>query len=98
MFFIIGLIIGSVPIGYFLRKNSHAVNFTNRALVFVIYALLFFIGLGLGSNEELLLRLSKLGVQGIVIGVLSALGSVFAVCFVFKSFFSIISTNKDNKS
>ncbi len=83
----VGLIVVSIPIGYALRKSSTLVNRTGHALTGIIYAMLFFIGLNLGGNEDLLLRLADLGIQGVVIGILSALGSVFALCFLFRSFF-----------
>ncbi len=84
----IGLIVVGVPLGYALHKKPKAVGFTNHALSGIIYALLFFIGLNLGGNENLLSRMGELGLQGTVIGVLSALGSVFVVCFLFRSFFT----------
>ncbi len=83
----IGLIVGGIPVGYALRKSSFAVTTTGHALSAVIYALLFVIGLNLGNDESLLLRLADLGVQGVLIGILSALGSVFAICFLFRSLF-----------
>ncbi len=91
------LIVGSIPVGYALRKSTAAVGFTGHALSIVIYALLFLIGLNLGNNEDLLLRIADLGVQGVVIGVLSGLGSVFVVCFIFRSFFPAMpTTNIEN--
>ncbi len=83
----VGLIVVSIPIGYALRKSSLIVNNTGHALTGIIYAMLFFIGLNLGSNEELLLRLADLGVQGVVVGLCSAFGSIFVLCFLFRSFF-----------
>ncbi len=83
----IGLIVVGVPLGYAVHKKPAAVGLTNHALSGIIYALLFLIGLNLGSDEGLLARMGELGLQGTIIGVLSALGSVFAVCFLFRSFF-----------
>ncbi len=83
----IGLIVVGVPLGYAIHKKTRAVSATNHALSAIIYALLFLIGLTLGNNEDLLARVGELGVQGAIIGILSGLGSVFAVCFLFRSFF-----------
>ncbi len=81
----IGLIVVGVPLGYAVHKKSFAVKLTNHALSAIIYALLFLIGLNLGGDEDLLSRMGELGLQGIVIGVLAALGSIFTVCFLFRS-------------
>ncbi len=72
-----------VPIGYALRKYSTAVAWGNRALSAVIYILLFLIGFSVGGNNEFLARLTELGVQGILIGILCALGSVLAVYILY---------------
>ncbi len=95
-----GLIVGSIPVGYALRKSTMAVGFTGHALTIVIYALLFLIGVNLGNDENLLLRLTDLGVQGVIVGVLCALGSVFIVCFVLRMFFPALPpvTEKGRKS
>ncbi len=90
----VGLIVAGVPLGYAVHKIPCAVRGANFALSAIIYALLFLIGLNLGSDENLLARVGELGLQGIIVGVLSALGSIFVVCFLFRSFFAI--TPKSN--
>ncbi len=84
----VGLIVVGVPLGYALHKKPLGVSLTNHALSAIIYTLLFLIGVNLGGDEGLLARVGELGLQGVIIGVLSALGSVFAVCFLFRSFFT----------
>ncbi len=81
----VGLIVVGVPLGYALHKKPSAIGLTNHALSGIIYTLLFLIGLSLGSNEDLLKKVGELGLQGVIIGVFSALGSVAVVCFVFRS-------------
>ncbi len=92
----IGLIVVGIPLGYAVHKKKAAVSATNHALSGIIYTLLFLIGLSLGSNEDLLARVGELGIQGVIIGILSALGSVFAVCFLFRSFFGTALKNVKN--
>ncbi len=89
----IGLIVVGVPLGYAVHTYQRAVQSTNYALSAIIYALLFLIGLNLGSNEKLLARIGELGLQGTVIGILSALGSIFAVCFLLRPFLKIQQKN-----
>ncbi len=74
----VGLIVAGIPIGYALRKQDTAKKWVNHTLSCVIYTLLFLIGMTLGSNADLLARLTELGVQGILIGILCALGSAVA--------------------
>ncbi len=83
----VGIIVAGIPLGYALHKKPLAVSITNHALSFVIYALLFLIGLNLGSNDSLISRLADLGIQGIFIGIISALGSILAVWFFYNIIF-----------
>ncbi len=83
----VGLIVSGIPVGYALRKQPMAINFTNRALSAVIYALLFLIGLSLGGNEDLTARLAELGVQGVLLGILCAGGSIFATWLLYSVIF-----------
>ncbi len=83
----VGLIVSGIPLGYALRKKPMAITFTNHALSAVIYALLFLIGLSLGGNEDLTARLAELGVQGVLIGILCSMGSIFATWFLYSIVF-----------
>ena len=83
----IGCILGGIPLGYALRRRPSAVRWTNHALSGIIYVLLFLIGVSLGGNADLLSRVSELGLQGVVIGLLGSLGSAFAAWVLFKTLF-----------
>ncbi len=83
----VGLIVAGVPMGYALRKSSKAVSITNHALSIVIYALLFLIGLNIGSNDDLIARMADLGIQGIFIGIACAIGSILAVWILYNIVF-----------
>ncbi len=83
----VGLIVSGIPVGYALRKKPLAVNITNHALSIVIYALLFLIGLSLGSNDDLLARFTELGVQGVLIGILCSSGSIFVTWLIYNVIF-----------
>ncbi len=94
----VGIIVASIPIGYALRKFPKVVGVTGHALTIIIYAMLFFIGISIGGNEDLLLRVADLGVQGIIVGVFSALGSVFFLCFLCRRFFPNLPRTKLHES
>ncbi len=85
----VGIVVAGVPIGYALRNSAKAVNVANHALSGVIYALLFLIGLNLGNNDDLISRLADLGFQGIFIGIVCAIGSIFTTWLVFNILFKV---------
>ncbi len=85
----IGLIVAGVPLGYALRNKPLAINITNKALSYIIYVMLFLIGVSLGGNEDLLARIADLGVQGTLIGAGCALGSALVVWAVYRFIFRI---------
>ena len=82
------LIVAGIPLGYAVSKQKKTVQATSKLLTVVIYALLFLIGLNLGSNDELVVRIGELGLQGFIVGILAALGSVFVICFLLRKFLS----------
>ncbi len=83
----VGLIVSGIPVGYALRKKPLAISFTNRALSIVIYTLLFLIGLSLGGNDDLISRLTELGVQGVLIGIMCSAGSIFVTWCIYNVIF-----------
>ncbi len=83
----VGLIVAGIPIGYSLRNKPQVIRITNHALSFVIYALLFLIGLNLGGNDDLISRLADLGLQGVLIGALCSFGSIFVTWGIYNVIF-----------
>lgn len=81
----IGCIVGGVPLGYALRNKVKVVRGANRALSGIIYVLLFLMGVSLGSNADLLSRLSELGLRGVLIGLCCAAGSALVAAFLHKT-------------
>ncbi len=73
---IVPLVLGIV-IGYFLR-NRKVPKLEKLSFVIVI-VLIFSLGFGIGSNNELLASLPQVGLQGFVISVLAIL---FSIVFV----------------
>lgn len=83
----VGCIIAGLPLGYALRKYATIVRIANGMASGIIYALLFLLGVSLGSNEQLLARLGELGMQGLAIGLACALGSVAVTACIANKFF-----------
>lgn len=69
-----GLVVAGIPAGYVLRRKERARAVVARLLTWAVWALLFMLGLALGSDAMLLEQLSRLGVRAAVISVLSVAG------------------------
>lgn len=69
-----GLIVAGIPAGWLLRRNKRARALVGRTLTWAVWALLFMLGLSLGSDSALLEQISRLGVRAAVISSLSVGG------------------------
>lgn len=85
----VGCILGGIPLGYVLRHQTRFVRGANRMAAGIIYALLFLLGLSLGSNEHLLARLGELGLRGFGIGLACAVGSVVVTACIANTYFRL---------
>lgn len=74
----VGLIVAGIPAGYVLRRKEKARLVVARLLTWTVWALLFMLGLALGSDSMLLERLSRLGARAAVISLLSVTGCLLA--------------------
>lgn len=72
-----GLVVAGIPAGYVLRRKEKAKVLVGRLLTWAVWALLFMLGLALGSDAVLLEQLSRLGIRAAVISVLSVAGCLF---------------------
>lgn len=71
---LLGLIIGWLDI---LPKNLP--SWTDKGMILGLILLLFVMGLGIGSNQEILRSLNTLGLKAFLIAGASIFGSVLAV-------------------
>ena len=66
-------------------KNFNIIS--EKATSYIIYLLLFFMGLGVGTNREFMANISSIGLQSLVITLFSILGSVLFAAVIFNFFF-----------
>ena len=78
----IGIVVGILFTGI---KNFNFVS--EKATSYIIYLLLFFMGLGVGTNREIMANFRNIGLQSLVITLFSILGSVVFAAIIFKIFF-----------
>lgn len=88
MFKVLGFLILGFAISRFLPRNKNVESRSNLLVVLAIYALLFFMGVSIGSNKEIFSALPTLGLTAVAIGAASILGSSIASYFLFKKYFN----------
>lgn len=86
MFTVIGIMFGGVAVGYLLRRMP-ALEGLGRTISLTIYALLFLLGISVGTNEAIVNNLAALGGQALLLAVASTLGSLLAAWGVYCWFF-----------
>ncbi len=74
MFKVLFITFSGVGLGYIFRRAAW-VNHLERSISWTIWLLLFFFGLQVGANEQVVKNLDTLGLQALVIAVAGTLGS-----------------------
>lgn len=95
MFNIMGFMIAGIFIGYFLRKYRSLFRITEKLNMWIIFLLLFSMGLSIGNNKEIIYSLGQLGSTAIIIGLAATAGSVLLSIPLYKFLFK--NSPKDEK-
>ena len=77
MFGVMIVMLSGVLIGYILRNIRAIPALVSKINIYIIFLLLFVMGLSVGSNPQVIQGLGTLGLLGIAISVVSIAGSVF---------------------
>lgn len=86
MFSIICTMLAGIVIGRFLHDGKFLKNI-EKSTSLTIAALLFVLGLSIGSNRLIVENLRRVGWQAAILAVLSLAGSIVAARIVFQLFF-----------
>lgn len=86
MFTVLGLIFCGIFAGYILRKVS-CLQHLSKGISITIYLLLFFLGISVGANNEVISNLPTLGGNALFISTMAVAGSCIAAKFVYMLFF-----------
>lgn len=86
MFYIILTMFIGVGIGYLLR-NAGFLSRIGKAVSATIYIMLFFLGVKIGANQEIIRNLSGIGLQALLLAVAGIAGSILFAVIVYKVFF-----------
>lgn len=76
MFTILLIMFAGIALGWLLRKQN--VKAVEKGLMPVILVLLFFLGINIGTNERIFQSLGTIGIEALVLGTVTTLGSVLA--------------------
>lgn len=86
-----GIIFGSI---FYLKDRVQSI--VPKVLHYIVYILLFFLGVELGSSPDFFKNIVLLGKNAIIISIISVFGSCIAAFLVKKLFFSkAISKNQE---
>ncbi len=88
MSIVLGLMVAGIFIGYFLRRNEKILRINEKLVSGAIYLLLFFLGIMVGTNKQVLNHFDTLGMQALIITLGSVSGSVLAAWGIFHFFFN----------
>lgn len=72
--------------GYFVRKIPQ-VKYVGTVITFIIMLLLFFLGVSVGANEQVVKNFSSIGFDALIITLGGTLGTVLCAWFVYERFF-----------
>lgn len=74
-------------VGYLLRNRKSVFKVNARLTLWMIYLLLFFLGLAIGYNEYIMQNLSILGLTGLMVSVSALAGSIFTAWLLWRFVF-----------
>lgn len=81
MFTVILIMLFGVAVGRLLRGRGHSA--VSRAITFLIWLLLFLLGVEVGANPRVVGSLGSLGVEAVALSVFAVLGCALLCRFVF---------------
>lgn len=79
-------IFSGVAVGYAVRRSAFT-KYVSRIIQIIIMLLLFFLGISVGSNKEVVNNFGAIGFDAFVISSLATLGSLIGAKLVYKLFF-----------
>lgn len=86
MFKVLAITFSGIALGYLLRRVPW-LSHLGRSITYTIWLLLFFFGLQVGANEQVVDNLGTLGVKALEISVAGVLGSCVAAWILLKCLF-----------
>jgi uncharacterized membrane protein YbjE (DUF340 family) len=83
---IILIILSGIVVGYFARKLPQ-VKHVGSVISLIIMLLLFFLGVSVGANEQVVTNFSTIGLDALIISFGATVGTVLCAWLVYSTFF-----------
>lgn len=83
---VLGIMFAGILIGYLFRRLP-LLQRLDKPLLYVIFILLFLMGLAVGGNPAIMENLPRIGGQALLLALAGVLGSSLAALWVYKLFF-----------
>ncbi len=87
MFNVMGFMVAGIIIGYFFKQHKKLFKVIEKLNVWIIFLLLFSMGLSIGNNKHIIQSLDRFGTTAIIIGVAATVGSVLLSIPLYKFLF-----------
>lgn len=73
--------------GIFLRSKKIWIKRLNKSVLWIIFVLLFFMGISVGGNPQIMENLDTIGLRGLQLAIVAVLGSSLLSWLVYHFFF-----------
>jgi uncharacterized membrane protein YbjE (DUF340 family) len=87
MWIILIILLAGTIAGYAFSRIKTFNKVTDKATMYIIYALLFFMGLSVGTKPEIIQNLAVIGFDALLIAVFAIGGSILTAFFLYRYFF-----------
>ena len=87
MFIVMAVMVTGIIVGHLLRKKKAIFPIIGKINMWIIFLLLFTMGLSTGHNQEIMNNLTGLGAKAIIIGIVSTCGSILAATLLYHYLF-----------
>lgn len=75
-------------LGILLRKQKHWRPYIDKSISLMIWALLFFLGISVGRNQEIINNIQLIGWKALVLTIGGIVGSIACSYLVYRRFFN----------
>jgi len=87
MITVIVLLIAGILVGFLLRNYRRIIVLSAKLTDAAIFLLLFFLGVSVGMNQQVVSNFRNIGLQAVLITLLATLGSVLVTYLFYRLFF-----------
>jgi uncharacterized membrane protein YbjE (DUF340 family) len=91
---VIGFMIIGCVAGWFLKTKRNAIRAAEKLCGWIIFLLLFSLGLSVGKNDAVMENLSNLGLISAGISIAAIVGSIVCAYFLYKYVFKKIKSDE----